>query len=547
MTQTTEWLNNSTWQEHFPTSYAEKDHKGYKESLIFRLSDKKNLEKDKKLLSTYEIKELESMYLQKLSTYFPNPYTFNKNIEQDRILIDTQKEILLCLAQKKRDEATEILAQFIKKYRIFKTIFSDQQNTEMYYYNDGIYLPEGVSEIKRLSRLILEKAYTTQLGNQVLEKIKYDTLINYKEFFNQEKKDPYLLPVKNGILNVKTLELTPYNPNNVFFNKINAEFDMLSQDTRAQEYIESIVKPQDFNLVQEMLGFLLIREYRYEKAFFCTGEGSNGKSKFFDLIKHFLGEENCSHLSMTDILESPFATNSLHHKLVNISGEISNEVLKNTDIFKRLTGGDLVHADRKFLPPISFVNYAKLIFALNEVPRTLDQSTGFFRRVVIIDFPNKFMPRKEYELLSDSEKKEYKIADPNVIKRLLEPEAMNGLLFWALAGLERILDKGGFSSNKTTKEIKKDWLRRSDSFSSFCEDLIVEDYDERISKPNLKRTYLDYCKRNNIKPQSEKVMRSYLTKNLACWEHRERNPVDVHYWVGIRYRYLKEEEEQEVL
>lgn len=496
-----------------------------------------------KQLESFSVEGLERLYLQKKQELFLHPYEKTRTKYQDEILDQIKKEIYLLLAQKdKRHEVTERIVTFIKQFRIFRTIFSDAEKPEIYYYTEGIYKPEGITEIKRLTRLLLEELYTSHLANAVIEKIKIDTLIHYEEFFNQEKKHPYLLPVKNGILNLKTYELEEFNPEKVFFNKINACYDPNNTNSEAEQFIESLINPEDIRTVQEMLGFLLIRQYKYEKAFFCTGAGSNGKSKFFELIKNFLHSDNTSQLSLTTILEDDFAACNLHHKLVNISGEISNKTLTNTDIFKRLTGGDLIQANRKFREPISFVNYAKLLFALNEVPRTIDTSHGFFRRVVIIDFPKRFVPRKEYELMSDEERSKVGIADTDILYRLLQPDVMDGLLFYALAGLDRLLSNGGFSTNKTTGDVKKQWMLRSDSFTCFCDELLVEDYEGEITKPSLKRSYLDYCKRNDIAPQSDRVIKAVLTKTIGAWEAQVLSS-GVRVWRGVRLKDKREVQE----
>lgn len=521
---------------------AKKEKEGYKDYNTKKkiLRNRKEIQEE---LEKFTIQGLERLYSQKKQELFLHPYDEHRTKYQDDILEATQKQIYLLLLQKdKRNEVTEKIVEFIKEYRVFRTIFSDAEKTEIYYYTQGIYKPEGITEIKRLCRLLLEKIYTSQLANAVIEKIKIDTLIHYEEFFEQEKKHPYLLPVKNGILNLKTYELTEFNPEKVFFNKVNACYDPDTTNTEAEEFIESLINNEDIRTVQEMLGFLLIRQYKYEKAFFCTGDGSNGKSKFFELIKNFLHSDNTSQLSLTTILEDDFAACNLHHKLVNISGEISNKTLVNTDIFKRLTGGDLIQANRKFKDPISFVNYAKLLFALNDVPRTIDTTHGFFRRVVIIDFPKRFVPRKEYDLMSDTEKNKVSIADTDILHRLLQPPVMDGLLFYALAGLDRLLSNGGFTTNKTTNDVKKQWMLRSDSFTCFCDEMLVDDYDGEISKPSLKRYYLDYCKFHSIPPQSDRVIKAVLTKSIGAWESQDFT-TGIRMWKGIRLVERKEEQE----
>ena len=70
--------------------------------------------------------------------------------------------------------------------------------------------------------------------------------------------------------------------------------------------------------------------------------------------------------------------------------EIDHSVFKQTALLKRLTGQDLIPMEIKFKNPFEAKNYAKLIIATNTLPQTNDKSYGFFRRWLIIDFPNTF-------------------------------------------------------------------------------------------------------------------------------------------------------------
>jgi len=50
---------------------------------------------------------------------------------------------------------------------------------------------------------MLELTYTTHLAKNVINKIEADTYIDQDDFFEQQNKHPYIIPVKNGLLNLK--------------------------------------------------------------------------------------------------------------------------------------------------------------------------------------------------------------------------------------------------------------------------------------------------------------------------------------------------------
>src|SRR3989344_9695056 len=85
-------------------------------------------------------------------------------------------------------------------------------------------------------------------------------------------------------------------------------------------------------------------------------------------------------------------------------------------MLKQLTGRDYISANRKFLPRILFVNYAKLIFAANERPSPKDDSQAFFARWVLLDFPYTFTSQEEIDKETNPEKKRLmKLRDENIL------------------------------------------------------------------------------------------------------------------------------------
>ena len=84
----------------------------------------------------------------------------------------------------------------------------------IYYYNHdtGLYT---VSEIE-LNKMILKVEYRSQIGifKNVIEILK--TLIPLEEHL----QDRYLIPVQNGVYNLKTKTLEPFNPRYIITSKI---------------------------------------------------------------------------------------------------------------------------------------------------------------------------------------------------------------------------------------------------------------------------------------------------------------------------------------
>ena len=441
------------------------------------------------------------------------------------------KELLLL---KERDTATELIVQEILKNNNIYTLRHDEKE-EIWIYKKGIYIPEGKTYIKEFCRDTLGKIYTTHLGNLIIDKIETDTYIKDEDFFIEE--DPNLVALQNGIFNLKTKRLMPFDNKYFFFQKLPIEYDKKANCRNIKKFIESTVESKDVNTLQEIFGYLLYRDMKYEKAFMFNGNGRNGKGKTVELMKRFVGVENCSNISLQR-LESKstnFDVCELHNKLANISADLSNTALKETGEFKSLVGHDMMYAQRKFKTPIRFTNYAKMIFCSNELPQTSDITHAFFNRWVLIDFPYTFYLENEYEEHKDEELS--KLADTSIISKISTQEELNGLFNWALEGFDRLFNNNGFSDDKNTSEIKNLWIRRSDSFAAFCNEHLAEEWEGSISKQDLVRYYSIFCRINKTRNFGEKHIKSVLERTFGVWDSKKvMDDAEVRCWNGIKFK-----------
>ena len=96
--------------------------------------------------------------------------------------------------------------------------------------------------------------------------------------------------------------------------------------------------------------------------------------------------------------------------------------------------------ERKFEQPFTYRPFAKLVFAVNDLPDVSDTSHGFARRVVLIPFNQVFT-----NTASSSSAKRLK-ADLDILKKIT-PE-MEGIFAFAVEGLKRLTKNDGASSRQ---------------------------------------------------------------------------------------------------
>jgi putative DNA primase/helicase len=410
----------------------------------------------------------------------------------------------------------KLLAEDIMSASHFVTM---RDSREVYVHDDGFYQAWGEVFIKMKCRSKLQGEYRRSRFEEVLDYIRASTFIKRRE------EPPYLIPLRNGVLNIETMELKPNCTDYLFFNKIPVDFNPEADCPKIKKFFREVAgSEEDVAVMEEVIGYCLYRDYFIAKALMLGGGGANGKSTWLNLVKMFLGADNVSGRSLRDLEEHRFAKADLHTKLANIYADLPDEALYHTGTFKMLTGRDYIAAERKHQHPFNFVNYAKLLFSTNKVPEAYDDTDAFFRRWIILNFPNVFAGDND---------------DQHIIDKLTTDEELSGLLNLALKGLRRLLDNGRFSHTQTTDEIREDYIRKSSPIAAFIIDYIETDSEAFIAKKPLYAAFAAYCRVKEIPCVTPDTFFKNLPGKVAVSDFRPQIGKDrPSAFRGVRYNPL---------
>lgn len=367
---------------------------------------------------------------------------------------------------------------------------------EMYYYENGIYKPGAEAKIIDESKKMLGKKYTIHRANEAIGYIRADTISE------RNSPPPNLLNLKNGLLDLDTMTLSPHSPEHFFLAQLPVEFVAGGDCPLIKKFVKEVVRPEDVPTIQEIIGYCLYRRYEIHKAFMFIGEGSNGKSVLINVIIALLGKENVSNISLQEITSDGFSRAHLYGRMANLFADIPDKALKETGIFKMLTGGDRMYANVKFKEGFEFTNIAKMIFSCNRLPMAFDDTNAFYRRWTFVDFPNTFS--------EDNPKR-----DPKLTQKLTSQEELSGLLNWALEGLHRLLEKGYFSNSMSVDETREQYKRMSSPLLAFIDDCIHIEPGKFIVKKELYKTFCDFCKDKKLQIMADSSFSKQLVKQLG--------------------------------
>lgn len=250
---------------------------------------------------------------------------------------------------------------------------------------------------------------------------------------------------------------------------------------------------ENLKTMYEIIGFVMIRDYPLNRIISLLGEGSNGKSCFIRLLEMILGTGNYTSSDLHWLSNKPFETAKLYNKLMCTINEIDHSVFKQTALLKRLTGGDLIPMEIKFKNPFEAKNYAKLIIASNTLPQTNDKSYGFFRRWLIIDFPNRFEEGRDPVL---------DIPDDEISK----------LCGKAVKLIPGLLERGSFINEGNLEQRKTKYESRSSSLMEFINGYCDQVEREFIICSEFIEEYRRYCRDNNYIEKSNKAIGKEMTQ-----------------------------------
>jgi putative DNA primase/helicase len=366
---------------------------------------------------------------------------------------------------------------------------------EIYYFNDGMYHPGGETKISELAEFFLEDQTTTHHINEVLTYITHNNYVDRGVF----DSPIHLINLENGVYNIQTKTLESHNSDHFFINKIHIVFNPDAKCEKIIKFVSEVLYAEDIPVLQEFAGYCLYRRYHIHKSCMLLGGGKNGKSSFIRLMVKFLGKENVSNKELKQITEDRFSLSALYGKLLNSASDISNEALQQTGKFKELTGEDPVDAEVKFKDSFSFVNYAKFLFSANKLPKTTDESYAFFRRWILLSFPNTF---------------EGDLCNSNIIEDITTPEELSGFFNWAMEGLQRLLTNGDFSYGKTVEDVAEQYKTLSDPIYAYVHEFLICKAGEYIFKDDLYQSYIEWAKKQQLPITPKNTFTSEISKHL---------------------------------
>ncbi len=381
---------------------------------------------------------------------------------------------------------------------------------DFYDYQDGVYIPLQVQEVQSiiLREMLNDGLLNYRKLSAVNDKIACFKSLEHRVFTEaDENKNKNIINMKNGLLNISTLTLTPHTPQYLSTIQIPIEYDEKATAPQWSTFVSQIMceDVEQIKLLAQIAGYSLTPDTNFAKAFIFYGTGANGKSLFNRILTQLVGLNHVSAVNLTN-LNKQFGLSGIIGKRLNLIDEISGNYFES-NIIKTIISGERVSADIKYRPePIEFIPTAKLIFSVNELPKINDTTMGLYRRFTIVPFDRSFVSNPDIHLES------------KLMKEL------PGILNWALRGLVHLRQTGYFNETQKNFDIMTSFkVENSPLYEYLSMEYKPVDKDSHTKYPvplnEIYRGYKQYCFDMGYRPKAlSNFSKEFTTMRIDGYE-----------------------------
>ncbi|MGU8410265.1 DNA primase family protein [Clostridium perfringens] len=382
-------------------------------------------------------------------------------------------------------------------------------------YENGVYNISGEKEAGRIIMDYMLPNYCIMASIRDCRE-QWDILVS--KDFDDFNRNPYLVNVRNGLLDIRDMSFKEHTPSYLSTVQLNVEYNPQVDCPQFKKFLNEVLDCKLIPLVQEIVGYLLTTNTASQKAFVFWGPARTGKSTLLWVVEYLLlGKKNVSNIPWQEIGDK-FKTAELLGKLANVFSDLPSKSIDDTGIFKVVTGEDYLMAEKKNKNPFKFKPFARLVFSCNELPRNyVDRTEGFYRRLIIVPFNRQIEKSKIDKALKYKFQRE-----------------KEGILNWALEGLKRLYENNfEFSENELTDGVKKEYKRENNNVISFVEECCELDSLFSCSRIELYEAYKEFCVEAGLKALSQIKFNKELEGNFNITRSRSGK---LRLWNGVRIK-----------
>jgi putative DNA primase/helicase len=324
-------------------------------------------------------------------------------------------------------------------------------------------------------------------------------------------RDPFLLTVGNGTLDLSTGKLREARPEDLITRATDVLYDPSATAPRWAQFLKEVFggDAEIIGYVQRAVGYSLTGNTQEHCFFLLCGTGANGKTTFLETIVRLLG----SHAST-----AAFSAFLVQHNaggprndLAALCGarfvmaaEAEHNARLDEAVMKQLTGEDTISARFLYHEGFEYRPQFKIWLATNHKPTVWETSDAIWRRIKLIEFNRQFAgPRADVAW-----------------RGKLEAQ-LPGILAWAVQGC-LAWQKFGLREPQRISRATLRYRQESDQIGRFFKDRCDLQPDRRTPAKQFYDAYVGWCAKKYETPVANNLFAAKLAERGIDGVERKR-------------------------
>ena len=334
-----------------------------------------------------------------------------------------------------------------------------------------------------------------------------------------------LVSLRNGLFHLEDNVLIPHSLG--FFTQNSLPFDF-DQNATCPTWIKflSDVWPDDqesIDCLQEMFGYILSGDTRQQKFFNIIGPRRAGKGTINKVLVSLLGQHNTVAPELGELCDTFGLQPWLGKLLASFTDARAPERNRSAVVSQllRIVGGDTITVNRKNKEAWNGYLPTRIVIYSNEALQLTENSNALTGRMIVFKMTKSFYNKEDTDLSHKLDKE------------------LSGIFNWAMEGLKRRLERGGyFLQPKTGKELLDLMSELGNPISTFIEDALIIDPSSYESKDDVFDCYKHWALKKQMATGTEMAFkRKFLAATQEYGIRADRvmiNKESMHVYYGLK-------------
>jgi P4 family phage/plasmid primase-like protien len=315
--------------------------------------------------------------------------------------------------------------------------------------------------------------------------------------------DPDCVFFSDAMLNTRTGQITPSSKEHGNTTALPYNYDAHANCHEWLEFLNSTLEgdQERIALLQEWMGYNLVRRYDHQKIMMLIGKSRAGKGLVGKVMEALCGTPAFTGGSLSALTRDPTLA-ACASRLVYFVGDCEKSVPHSirsavSEKLKTISGNDAVTFERKFLPSITARLPVRITVSTNHIPAIFDDSGALANRLLILPFDVSFAGREDITL------------EDRIIKEV------PGIALWAVEGLRRLDANKRFTEPEASKLEREEINSMFSPMRDFVSACLEPCDDATLSSSDMFDAYAKWCLSNRETPmQSAKGFTEAIRRSL---------------------------------